>query len=256
MNPPTKSNGFAWPTDDDPVTIVHGDCLTFLRKVPDDYIDAVVTDPPYGISFSSSYNTREEKLPVIANDERPFVWWLYDAARVMKEGAPLVCFCRWDVQEAFRLAIGWAGLNVISQLVWNRGIHGMGDLTGAPGPQHDVMWLASKGKYKLPGGRPTTIYTHKRVDGDKQVHPTEKPVPLMEHLIKDYTRPGDLILEPFGGSGSTGVAAWNTGRKCIMTELSDTFVAVQRKRLEKLWGTTVLVAMPKGRSPQTQEPLV
>lgn len=257
MNPPTKSNGFTWPTQDNPVEIVHGDCLKFMKKIDDCSVQAIITDPPYGMSFVSGQRVVEKKgFDGIANDERPFVWFLYDGARILAEGGVLICFCRWDVAEAFRLAIEWSGLRVIDQLIWDRVRHGMGDLKGAPAPQHDMMWLACKGKYTLPDKRPTTVYRHQRVDGDKMVHPTEKPVPLMEHLIKDYTRPGDLILEPFGGSGSTGVAAWQQGRRCIMTEISETFVAVQRKRLEKLRGTTVLVAMPKGWAPQTQEPLV
>ena len=256
MNPPTKSRGFQWPTDDEPIEVVQGDCIKFMQKLDEGCIQALITDPPYGMSFVSGQRVVEKKgFDGIANDSRPFIWFLYEGARVLEEGGVLICFCRWDGADAFRQAIEWSGLRVIDQLIWDRVRHGMGDLKGAPSPQHDMMWLAAKGKYTLPDKRPTTVYRHQRVDGDKMQHPTEKPVPLMEHLIEDYTRPGDLILDCFGGSGATGIAAWNTGRKCVMTELSEQFVAVQRSRLAKL--REGLCEAPKGRkqrADRTEDP--
>lgn len=249
MNPMSK---FEWPTEENPIYIHHGCCIKLMQRLPNECIDATICDPPYGIGFSSMQRTEKiEGFDKIENDERPYIWFLNDTARILKPGGVLVCFCRWDVQEAFRLAIGWAGLKVICQLVWDRGVHGMGDLTGAPGPQHDVMWLASKGKYLLPAKRPTTVYNHQRVDGKKMVHPTEKPVPLMRHLIRDYTEWGDLIWEPFGGSGSTGIAALHEGRRCVMSELNEGFVTIQRQRVAEFYGTGCLFpAKPAGKRPK------
>jgi len=111
-------------------------------------IGLIATDPPYGISYQSARRTDRSKWkPKIANDGQPYVWWLYDAYRLLEDGGGLLCFCRWDVQEAFRLAITWAGFSVRAQIIWDRVVHGMGDLTGTPGPQHDVIWFATKGRF-------------------------------------------------------------------------------------------------------------
>src|SRR5690348_10327186 len=86
-----------------------GVCLLVLPTLQDGIADAFIVDPPYGIDFQSHHRQRDERVRKIANDARPFIWWLYDAYRITREGGALLCFCRWDVQEAFRQAIEWAG---------------------------------------------------------------------------------------------------------------------------------------------------
>lgn len=221
------------PTDANPVTVVNADCLEVLRELPDGCVDAVVTDPPYGISFQSARRIETERFNEIANDGAPYVWWLADVSRLLKPGGCLVCFCRWDTAEAFRLSIGWAGLKVGAQLVWDRVIHGLGDLTGRPAPQHDTIWFAVKGRYKLPGKRPSSVYRQQRLGGDELRHPNEKPVTLMRRLIEDYVPPGGIVIDPFGGSGTTAVAALHEGRKCIIIERDPTYCEIIRRRVKE-----------------------
>jgi len=85
------------------ITIYADDALSVLRVLPANSVNAVITDPPYGIRYRTKRGER------IANDDRPFIWWLHDAYRLTRAGGALICFCRWDVQEAFRFAIGLAG---------------------------------------------------------------------------------------------------------------------------------------------------
>ena len=120
------------------------DCMEVLRLLPAGEIDCIITDPPYGIDFQSARRIEKERFDKIDNDGKPFVWWLYDAFKVLKEGGRLICFCRWDVQDAFKQAIEWAGFSLKSQVIWDRGIHGLGDLNGQFAPQHDVIWFAVK----------------------------------------------------------------------------------------------------------------
>lgn len=68
---------------------------------------------------------------------------------------------------------------------------------------------------------------------EKQQHPTQKPVPLLEYLIRTYTNPGETVLDPTMGSGSTGVACANTGRNFIGMELDQTYFEIARKRIEE-----------------------
>jgi len=209
-----------------------GDCLDVLRGLESGSVDAVVTDPPYGVDFQSARRTESQRFAKIANDKTPFVWWLYDAARVLKDGGCLVCFCRWDVAEAFRAAIGWAGLTVKTQLVWDRENHGLGDLKGSPAPRHDLLWFAVKGKYALPGKRPTSVYRATRLAGSQLQHPNQKPVELMQAIVRDYCSPGGTVLDPFMGSGTTGVACKLEGRSFIGVEREPEYVETARQRIE------------------------
>jgi DNA modification methylase len=208
-----------------------GDCLEVMRTLPDASVDAVVTDPPYGMSYQSAWSEAGSRFAKIANDDRPFVWWLYDAARVLKVGGCLLCFCRWDTAEAFRLAIEWAGLKVVSQLIWDRGVHGMGDVATFPGPRHDTIWMASKGRFTFPGRRPVSVLPHQRVAASDLLHPNQKPIPLMQELVRDYTPPGGLILDPFTGSGSTGKAAILEGFRFIGIEREPEYAEIARARI-------------------------
>lgn len=224
-------------------TLHLGDCLEYLRTLPDGSVDAVVTDPPYGMSYQSNWVESGPRFEILAGDDQPCIWFLKDAARVLKDGGCLLCFCRWDTAEAFRLAIGWAGLAVVSQVVWDREGHGMGDLTGSPAPRHDTIWMASRGRFKFHGRRPTSIVRHPRLAGEALVHPTEKPLPLMLELVGDYTSPGAIVLDPFAGSGVTGAACVRMGRKFIGCEISPEYHAIATRRLKEaeqadgLWTT-------------------
>ena len=90
--------------------LIHGDSLTVLRQMEPESVDAIITDPPYGINYVSQTGAR------IKNDTAPFIWFLYDAFRVLKSGnsgrGTLVCFTRWDVQQVFIDAIRLAGFAV------------------------------------------------------------------------------------------------------------------------------------------------
>ena len=65
-------------------TVITGDSLTVLRDMEADSVDMVITDPPYGIDYQSSRKEKASRLAKIANDKAPFIWWIYDAARVVK----------------------------------------------------------------------------------------------------------------------------------------------------------------------------
>lgn len=186
-------------------------------------IDAIITDPPYGINFQSGQRKITPSMGKIANDKAPFIWWLYDAFRVLKSGNSgcgiLVCFTRWDVEQIFIDAIRLAGFAVQSEVIWDKGGGGLGDLNAQFMPTHENIIFAVKGKYKFPGKRPRDLVAFPKVPSNMVVHPTEKPVDLLANLIISTTKPGDLILDPFAGSGSTLVAAQKTGRNYIGIEI-------------------------------------
>lgn len=210
-----------------------GDCLDVLRTIDAESVDSVIADPPYGMDYQSArrIDASARKAKVL-NDARPFIWWLHDAHRVTREGGALVCFCEWRHQETFRIAIEAAGYTVKSQVIWDRDWHGMGDLNAAFAPQHDVVWFAVKGRgFSFKSGRPHSVLRFRRVAAEALVHPTEKPVALMEHLVAKVTPAAGTVLDPFAGSGSTGVACVNTGRRFIGIEREPKYFEIARERI-------------------------
>lgn len=225
--------------------VIHGDAINMLRSLEPGSVDCVLTDPPYGMAYQSARRSdKAMRFDEIAGDDAPYVWFLPDAARCLKDGGCLLCFCRWDSAEAFRIAIEWAGLRIVSQIVWDRVVHGMGDLNGCPAPRHDTIWLAAKGKYLLPGKRPMSVVGHQRLSGDELRHPNEKPESLMVDLVESYCPASATIVDPFTGSGTTGVAAIRTGRNFIGSEIDKRYHDLACARMEseaaqgKLFGAT------------------
>lgn len=186
----------------------------------------------YGINYVSQTGAS------IKNDKSPFIWFLYDAFRVLKSGEAgrggLICFTRWDVEQTFIDAMKIAGFNVKSEVIWDKVYHGMGDTKAAFAPSHENIVFAVKGKYSFPGSRPKDLVTFPKINSSKMVHPTEKPVGLLANLISSVTKPGDLILDPFAGSGSTLVAAKKTGRRFIGIELDDDYFVTAQRRIEEV----------------------
>jgi site-specific DNA-methyltransferase (adenine-specific) len=215
--------------------IYNMDCMDMLRQIPDNSISLCLADPPYGIDFQSARRIDSSQWkPKIKNDGRPFTDWLAPLYPKMTEGGRLVCFYRWDVQNEFQQEIEAAGFTIKSQLVWNKLVHGMGDLKGEFGPAHELMFYATKGRYEFTGKRPTTVYNVQRLNGSKMIHPNEKPVELLSQIIKDLTSEStELIVDPFGGSFSTFIAARLLNRKCISCELDEYYFNIGQQRVNR-----------------------
>ena len=213
-------------------TIIQGDCLEVMKEIPDKSIDLVLTDPPYGIDYQSSRRTdKSKRFDKISNDKSPFLAWLPEAYRLLKDDGALLCFCRWDVQENFRDAITQSEFKIKSQVIWDREVHGMGDLNGAFAPCHDIIWFATKGNFRFYSTRPASVIRCQRLDASGMIHPNQKPIGLFEKLIIPCSDIGQNVLDPFLGSGTTAVAAKRTGRHFIGIELSPEYCEIARKRV-------------------------
>lgn len=216
------------------VTIYHGDCMDVLRGFPMESVDAVIADPPYGIDYQSAWRTDKANWkPKIYNDKAPFIWWMWDAFRVTADGGSVLCFCRWDTQEVFRLALDAAGYSVKSQVIWDRGSHGMGDLKASYAPQHDAIWFGVKGSYDFHGGRPASVVRAQRLSGEQLLHPNEKPVELMAQLVGTVADSSQTVLDPMMGVGSTLVGAKLRGRKAIGIEIDEANCEIAANRLRQ-----------------------
>ena len=213
------------------VTLYHGDCLDIL---PELQADIVIADPPYGIDYQSARRIdRTQWKPKIQNDTAPFVSWIPDSFNVLTEGGRLICFYRWDVQDEFYNALDEAGFTIKSQIIWDKVVHGMGDLAGEFAPQHENMIYATRGRYTFTSARPKSVIRCQRVNAESLLHPNEKPAGLIEELILSLTERNDLVLDPFIGSGTTAIAAIRIGRRCIGIDISSEYLDVAIQRIER-----------------------
>lgn len=220
--------------------LINGDCLLEIKKIESGSVDMVVTDPPYGMNFVSNAAKEGPRHKAINGDDKVNTEWISEAFRVLKDGGGFVTFCDWNTSHIWRESIEKNGFNLRSQGVWNRMHHGMGDLTGAFAPMHDIIWYASKGRRIFDNKRLKSVFSHRRPSpSEDNGHPTCKPVSLMEEIIHGI---GDgsngIVLDPFMGSGSTGVAAKKLNLPFVGIELDETYFATAQKRIN---GTSGLI---------------
>lgn len=208
--------------------LLHGDCMDLSRRIQAGVVHTTICDPPYGMSYMGKNNKR----PAIANDQRPFIWWLNDAYRLMKTNAALACFCQWKGQQDFKTAIRLAGFDVRSHTIWDRLNGGMGHTSCTFAPRHDIIWFATKGKFRFPNGRPDSVLPFPNVAPSKRFHSTQKPHDLMTRLVDVLTPRRGIVFDPCMGSGSTGVAAIAAGRRFIGIELDPTNYETACQRMQ------------------------
>jgi site-specific DNA-methyltransferase (adenine-specific) len=212
--------------------VIQGDCLELMKDIPDKSIDCIITDPPYGIDYQSAWRTDKSKWkPKIANDKAPYTVWADEAYRIMKDNTGILCFTRWDTEQDFREALTKSGFKCKQQIIWDKEVHGMGDLTGDFASQHENIIFAHKGRFTFKGKRPKSVFRSQRVTPTELKHPNEKPIDLMEKLVSSITLENDVVLDLFAGSGTTGVACKNLNRQYILIEKEPEYVEIIKKRL-------------------------
>ena len=192
-----------------------GDCLEVMRSMPDKSVDAVITDPPYGIDYVLNWqkNNKYDRFAEMKQDFEPAQFLDYDTvllfgANHYSEKLPNGCWLCWDKRK------GGASDKVfgsVFELAWYKSIN-----TNAK----TKMIRVAHGGYLNADGH-----------GVKREHPTQKPISLMVRILEFLTNQNDTILDPFMGSGTTGVACVQTGRNFIGIEIDPTYFAIAEKRI-------------------------
>jgi site-specific DNA-methyltransferase (adenine-specific) len=212
--------------------LMHGDCLERMKEIPSGSVDMILTDPPYGMDFQSNRRVVNAKFAKIAND-KSLDWvdqFIDECHRVMVDNSAMYFFCSWHNIDYFKLAIE-RKFKLKNMIVWVKNNHGSGDLKGGYAPQHEIVFYACKGRVLNRGKRlPDIIYADK-IASSKLVHPTEKNVSMLETFIKQHSDEDMIVLDPFMGSGTTGVAAKNLSRNFIGIELDDGYFEIAKNRI-------------------------
>ena len=238
-------------------TLYRGDCLEILSQIEPASIDLVLADPPYSsggthagdrkASTTAKYTASEfngaAKLPPFSGDnmdQRSFTafmrWVCSELRQKTKEGGILEMFVDWRNLPAMTDAVQMAGWVWRGICVWDKGIsrnqpgrfrNDCEYIVWASNGDMPIDWKAAEGTKAMPG-----VYHVPSVASKQRQHQTEKPVELLEGLLAIAPADG-LVLDAFMGSGSTGVACMNTGRRFVGIELNEQYYDVAMKRIRE-----------------------
>lgn len=184
--------------------------------------DMVWTDPPYNAAFAG----RSGNFDVIKNDDLPeaefsdFLRGFVATLAVVNAPEQYVC-CRWEMLPELIPMLG----GVRSCIVWAKNVFGMGR-----GYRRQHEMILYKGAFD--STTESDLWQHARDAGQNYVHPTQKPVDLVERAITNSSKAKDAVLDLFGGSGSTLIAAERTGRSAYLMELDPKYCDVIVRRWE------------------------
>lgn len=207
--------------------IIQGDCLEVMQGIPDKSVDAIITDPPYGMDLQPQRGITQ----AIEGDkpqEARELWaqFVPETYRILKDDTASIFFARWS--EVWCKEVLEQYFTVKACIVWVKNNFGIGYYTR---PQHEFIWYCHKGKPPLPKTPQSDVWLEPKVL--KPIHSCEKPTGLIERAIDFTTIENGILLDPFLGSGTTAVAALNTGRFFIGIEKEPKYVEIARKRVEQ-----------------------
>lgn len=230
-----------------PNNIYLEDCFEGMRDIPDKTIDCILTDPPYNITSRNEWDTE-----INLNE----MWSQFD--RLLKDNGNVVLTA--NMSFALKL-IKTTTITFRYDMIWVKPPVGFLNSGRQPLRAHELILVFSKkqgryfpqkygikknnkrgpssltsnyGKFAIVDtydlSNPTSVFYF--ANSTKGEHPTQKPLGLFKYLIKTYTQKGDVVLDPFLGSGTTAVACKELGRKYIGFELVPDYYKISQKRLE------------------------
>lgn len=249
-----------------PDTIIQGDCIEVLRSLPDRSVDLVFADPPYNLQLGGDLlrpdNSRVDAVDDAWDQFESFAAydaftraWLGECRRVLKDDGAI-----WVIgsyHNIFRVGsqLQDLGFWILNDVVWRK-TNPMPNFKGARFTNaHETLIWAAKGKGAK---RYTFNYDAMKMANDElqmrsdwtfplctgeerlkdetgaKAHPTQKPEALLHRILLASTRPGDLVLDPFFGTGTTGAAARRLGRRYIGIERETEYVELARERIARV----------------------
>lgn len=225
------------------IDLRHEECLNTIKNMPDMCIDLIVTDPPYKLTSRGGSGTmggywKEEKAKkgvIFDNNSISCKEYLPEFYRILKEKSILYLMCNnTNLQEMINVATQ-SGFKFVKSLIWEKGNKICGRyymncfeyiLLFRKGGDKPIKNCGTPDILKVP------IKKQKDING-KNLHDTEKPVELMKILIENSSDEKDIVLDPFMGIGSTGIASKELNRTFIGIEINERYFNIAKERIEK-----------------------
>lgn len=199
--------------------------------------DMVFTDPPYGYEYER--HIENPKFEMIMNDDK--ILDFFPQVSSFVGGFVFVC-TMWKVLDKW-IPLFKKYFPLSNMLIWDKGGGGLGDLKTTFSSDYEII-LCSHNKGQITGKRLGSIWRINKDSGTGYSHPTQKPVALPAMAISAVTIEGDRVLDLFGGSGTTLIAAEQLGRRCYMMELDPHYCDVIMSRWETFTGKTAQLITP------------
>lgn len=222
------------------IDLKQGDCLDLMKDIPDESVDAVITDPPYNISRENNFSSMGRSGIDFGEWDKGFdqVSYLKEVFRVLKKGGTAVIFNSRDnigllnkyADEhnlLFKDVIYWVKSNPMPRNRDRRYVNSVENAVTIV--KKGKKWTFNRQRLTYENG----LFKYPIVSPKERIHPTQKPVQLMEDLVRIHSNESDVILDPFLGSGSTGVAAVNLNRDFIGYELDQDYFDTATKRINE-----------------------
>lgn len=234
------------------------DAATIEAVMGDGLADMVFTDPPYGMSYgggraagSTPKGARVKAHGMIAGDDKrgeDLIALVRDAVgraveRTKDDASVYVCL-PWRTYAEFETALSEIGLDVTACIVWDKRSIGLGNAHYRP--QHEFIFYCARGQW-FGDKSQSDVWSQGREASTSYVHPTQKPVKLIERALRNSSRRGDTVLDPFGGSGTTLIACERRGRVARLVELDPKYVDVIVRRWQQFTGRDAVLGTD-GRS--------
>ena len=238
------------------IDLYQGDCLEVMQQLIDKGIkvDAIITDPPYGatacrwdniVSFDKMWKCfkllRKNNSNIIIFSKQPFTTMLnysnineyrYEIIWKKQQATNPMCAKKRMMPIHENISIFYNKLGIYNPQM-RMGFNNYSSFNNNDKSIGEIYGLKSKHRDCNDGSRyPISVIEYNNVR--KGLHPTQKPLALMEYLVKTYTNENSIILDPFMGSGTTGVACKNTNRKFIGIELDENYFNIAKERIENI----------------------
>jgi site-specific DNA-methyltransferase (adenine-specific) len=222
---------------DDSVTLYHGDALAVLRESGSESVDAIVTDPPYKISQEYSANADPDNLLAVAS----LLQVAPELYRVAKPGALVVMYYDTRILPLALHAMNDAGFKYLRALTFYRRWGNAHKLAGWMSTSDFILVFTKPGApFKFNGPWKHDVYVRSTAEVESLGHPAQKPIDDVSHLVVNVCPPGGTVLDPYSGSGTTGLACINGERKFIGIEISKHYADVSAARFRSATSQGVL----------------
>ena len=214
-----------------PQEIIQGDCLEVMKTIGSNSIDLVITDPPYSTPTITAFGRKKVyNLADLSIQEFYFRSVKNELERILKPNGRVFIFCDDKYYPIlFSVFYDWSNKNLV---IWDKGKIGMGNPFRK---KHELIFYINRETYEYRKSEGITHYPtilSYKSDNNK-LHGAQKPIKLIEDLIKGFSDKDDLVLDMFSGSGTTCLAAKKLGRNYIGIELNSEYYMTSLERLSQ-----------------------
>jgi site-specific DNA-methyltransferase (adenine-specific) len=230
------------------IELQQGNCIELMQSLKTNSIDLIFADPPYNLSGDGYLTTQNGKVAKLHKGNWDVIddihlfneKWIKECIRILSEEGTIWISGTLHNHPSVGVILKKLGLWIINDVIWYKRNSTPLLSKNRLAPSTELIWVASKTKKyffnydlakKLNGGKQMKNLWEINAEKHKTIHPTEKPETLLERIILIASKEGDTVLDPFMGSGTTGVVAKRLNRKFIGFEIDSKYFEIAKNRI-------------------------